>query len=1117
MAENHPQNPTASRRTLGTWLDENFKDGIVVVIALTTVLAGVVAVLENRAGHRYAEMIRLGQALSMDALGHEVSSSQEENYDFYLYTTWQEWQKRYEWAEGEDQELAARARNVADIIAPLTPLLDESSPYLIPATETTESYVDLYAYHVDTNLVETTELLEKRLFAIEAANIWNGKSDGYVTILTVITVALFLYGLSSTIAGAMRYLFAAVGTLLVGVAVVSMLLLALRPVPGIPEEAIAHYAQGVGLAYMGKSEEALASFDAALEAYPDYGKAYAERAGVHYGLQDYAAAVQDCLDAIEKGRADRVIYGDLGWTYYLLGDYAASLEASRHAQELDPELLPVVMNIGMALLASGETEAAMEQYEQALAIAADPNSAVPASWNHRFLRWAIQDLDRLLAALDGQTDFADEPDLSHVGDRTALRAAAETARRRIKEGTVAIEAAQRPYLEPTGTNLSSLTFARYVGPRGELLGEGDTFARGDLAVVVALQFDNLPQGAIISRRVTREWLSEPGFAEDLPTMGQDLAWDGPSQGTWQHVMNAPWPGDRGFRPGRYDVEYYVNGHLLQSGSFSIPESETSIIGPIVFAAECGSGGIAGAPAGLFPRGQEKLYGIVSHSGVPAGTIVHETWYRNGDVYYSRETDAISGWGSYCFLLEQAPPGDYLLELTMEGQADPVQAATFQVFEIDDYVQAISTEPQDPLFHLNLGDAYAYTERYEEAAARYQKAIDVDPRCAECYYHWWSILDEQEQYAEAAQKLQTAVELNPKEYEYTTALGETYYNLGDDVRAEAAYRQVVGANPSWVLNAWANALYNLEQYEEAALKYALSLELDPEDEVVYANMGVAYRKLGEYDKAIAAFEQAIALDPSYARAYNEWGDALYDQDRYAEAALKYQQARDLDPEKALYVSNLGWAHYRLAEYEQARDFFQQAVDLAPWSAIYYANLGMTNLELGAYDQAAAAFEQAVELDPHYDWAYSQWGDVLYAQERFEEAADKYRQAAELAPDNASHHLNLGVTYYLLGEDDLAIEALQRAAELNPESAGAYNVWGHILYDRGDYQGAAEKYGRSVELVPEAAIYHYNLGLALYQLGENDQAAAQFELAAQLAAEEGDEALRQDAEEMLEQLR
>jgi tetratricopeptide (TPR) repeat protein len=605
----------------------------------------------------------------------------------------------------------------------------------------------------------------------------------------------------------------------------------------------------------------------------------------------------------------------------------------------------------------------------------------------------VADLDNWIAALDGQTGFADEPDLSYLSDRAALRAAAEVARLYIKEGMVSIEASGTSQIERATVKLSPMAFGCYVGQDGELVGKGDTFARGTLAVVASLAYTNLPQGAIVSRRVTRQWGDTPDTTQDLPTMGADIVWSGRSDGDLQQVMKAPWPGDRGLEPGQYTVEYYVNGYLLQTGSFTVPDKETPIFGPLVFVTQYASGGTPRDPARLFPQGLEKLRALFNYSGVPEDTIVQVRWYRDGELYDWEDSTVISGWGYDAFSIDDVPAGSYRLEISLEGQDDVLQSASFEVVAVEDYLQAISSEPDDPLFHRNLGDAYVYVGEYEQAAARYRRATEIDPQCAECYYQWWSVLYEQGEYKEAVPKLERAVALWPKEYEYLSDLARTYYEMGDEERGTEIYRQAVPINPSSVYNRWGNTFYNLGRNEEAAVKYQQSIELDPNDAVVHANLSGAYWELGNYDEAINAIAAAIALDPEYAWAYNRWGNILYDQELYAQAVEKYEKAAALVPSNRLYRSNMGWAYFKLDMYEEAADAFRRATEIAPYAS-----------------------------------DYNMWGRALYELKLYQESVEKYQWAIDLSPQNGLYYYNMGWAYYVLADDTQAIAAFEQAADL-----------------------------------------------------------------------------------------
>ncbi len=896
-------------------LDQQFNNIIVVILASVTVLASLVAFLQSWADTHYAANIRRVQTLATEALGYDMRSRQQEGYDFSLYTTWNEWDWRQ--TRAADEAAARRAEQITALIQPLTSLLDP--PYFDPETATS----DLYAYHADINVVTTTLLMEERAFAIDLANAWNARSDGYITVLTLLAVALFLFGLSTTVKTRLRYLFALVGLFLVLLSIGWMALLTVQPIPEMPLEAIRYYARGRGFYETGRYDEAVQEFDAALAAYPDYGRAYAARAEIHLDHGEYTQAAQDYEQAIALGTADPGIYWNLGWSYHLAGDYGASLQASRKALALDPNLLPVQMNVATTLLVQGQTEAAMEAYEQGLRLAADPTTGTPPSWSHLYIRLTVEDLNNLIAALDGQHGFYQEPDLSHVQDPAALRQAAEAARLHLKEGLVAIEAVGRSEIADTQARIAPLRFGRNMGWQGELLGPGETFARGVNMVVVEVPYETLPQGAILSRRVSRvDW---QGFVEYLPTLGQDITWSGGMQGTLQHQMESPWPGERGFLPGIYTVEYYVNGHLLQSGRFVIPDTDIPIIGPIVPAPDHSGGGRARGPAAVFPAGINQVEALFNYSGIPGeGATVSALWYRD-DLFYDSSSLVLSGWGSDYFYLNDLPAGRYRVELYL-GQ-DLKQTAEFQVVEVEEYLRAVGGERDDPLFQRVLGDAYAYQGDYRQAEAHFRRAVELDPECAVCYYRWWSALYDEGDYLAAAERLAQALALRPKFYTYWEDLGKTYYMAGEDDKAMEAFRQGIRLEPAWVYNGWGNALFALERYAESISRYQLAVELAPDEAVYHANLAGAYRESELYMQAAAEYAAAVALDPEYDWAYNGWGNTLYAQEDYAGAADKYRQAIAINPNVAVYHYNLGMAYYHLGQTDQAIPEFETAVDLA----------------------------------------------------------------------------------------------------------------------------------------------------------------------------------------------
>ena len=103
--------------------------------------------------------------------------------------------------------------------------------------------------------------------------------------------------------------------------------------------------------------------------YKDLGTVYYYKG---YKLQPNGLALYD-LNAVRNSvfsyemalrfGEDPYLYGNLGWGYYLLGDYSSSIESSLSALKLNPELNYVRMNLGIAHLKNGNFEKAFTAYD----------------------------------------------------------------------------------------------------------------------------------------------------------------------------------------------------------------------------------------------------------------------------------------------------------------------------------------------------------------------------------------------------------------------------------------------------------------------------------------------------------------------------------------------------------------------------------------------------------------------------------------------------------------------------------------------------------------------------------------------------------------------------------
>jgi tetratricopeptide (TPR) repeat protein len=143
--------------------------------------------------------------------------------------------------------------------------------------------------------------------------------------------------------------------------------------------------------------------------------------------------------------------------------------------------------------------------------------------------------------------------------------------------------------------------------------------------------------------------------------------------------------------------------------------------------------------------------------------------------------------------------------------------------------------------VNRGIEYYKQENDEEAIKEFNKAIEIDPNCAEAYFNRGKA----------------------EEFDYTD-------------RAIADYSKAIELKPGYVeAYNWRGMAYELDKknYDKAISDFSKAIEINPKYINSYVNRGTAYDSKGEYDKAIADATRAIEIEPDNPKHYSNsraWG-------------------------------------------------------------------------------------------------------------------------------------------------------------------------------------------------------------------------------------------------------
>jgi len=319
--------------------------------------------------------------------------------------------------------------------------------------------------------------------------------------------------------------------------------------------------------------------------------------------------------------------------------------------------------------------------------------------------------------------------------------------------------------------------------------------------------------------------------------------------------------------------------------------------------------------------------------------------------------------------------------------------------------AVAVAPEQVTAWIALGQALKATQRYEEAAKAYQKALSFDGANA---------LTRQ-------------------------ALGELKIAAGRPEEAIAEFELALQRKPKMIaaLLGLGNALALLGRNQEALARYEAALELRPRQPECEFAAGFALARLGRAKEAERRYRRALAARPDFAAAWINLGCLLREQgqDIYAEAALG--RAVKLRPDL---IS--GWLNLALLERERSRPevaekYLRRAFALNP--AQVETLVSWCQLRIAEQDLAGAWawLRWALLLNPEFDEAVNLHGILLHLEQRQEEAVALFERAEALG--NRAAPSNRGNSLLDLGRMDEALRAHQTAAARDPSSPGAkYNL-------------------------------------------------------------------------------
>jgi tetratricopeptide (TPR) repeat protein/2-polyprenyl-3-methyl-5-hydroxy-6-metoxy-1,4-benzoquinol methylase len=199
--------------------------------------------------------------------------------------------------------------------------------------------------------------------------------------------------------------------------------------------------------------------------------------------------------------------------------------------------------------------------------------------------------------------------------------------------------------------------------------------------------------------------------------------------------------------------------------------------------------------------------------------------------------------------------------------------------------------------IDEGNALQEQGRIAEAMARYEAAVQADPRCARAHLNRGNIFLIGVKLGEARSAYQLAIACDPHYAAAHFNLGSLHFGAGEFELALHNYREAIRISPDFsaALVGMGNALDSLGRTAEAVASYQRALEISPCYAEVHFNLGILAIAQGRQDDAIESLLRAIEIKPDFSQARDTLAIELSKIEDLDVAETSYRRALAIDPE------------------------------------------------------------------------------------------------------------------------------------------------------------------------------------------------------------------------------
>lgn len=382
-------------------------------------------------------------------------------------------------------------------------------------------------------------------------------------------------------------------------------------------------------------------------------------------------------------------------------------------------------------------------------------------------------------------------------------------------------------------------------------------------------------------------------------------------------------------------------------------------------------------------------------------------------------------------------------------------------------------------------------RGDESRQYLERAVQVDPTFGPAIMQLIEIYQKNNEWSKAADLMQPLISDDPANLDLQRQQAFFYLRAGLPEKARASFKALVEADPKDTRSLFylAEALNDLEQFDEADKIYQKLLEKTPADADVLASYGLSQIAQRKFDEAGKTFKALLAVpdlaDNLQVLAKTQLAFIELQNGNYA-AAL--DQTRPIlifrDKPNAQAVNIALDALRRQKRYADAVTLLQPLVEKFASDPFVNARYVEMLLRAGDKDRARVAASTQARFGAKNTVAAA---EAYIQAEQFDSAIGMLREALKTKPGELDLQFELGSALERSGDKKNAEQTFLGILEGHPEHAATLNYLGYMWAETGiNLERAAEMLNRAVKMEPRNGAYVDSLGWVYFRQGKLDLA-------------------------------